>query len=489
MAEQNSSPFIQIVSEVISALITVIEEKDVYFRGHSERVAVHCLNLARRLKLDKKDCETIYLAGMLHDIGMVYIPDELMHKPGGLSESEQILVHQHPVLAEKILSRISIFRGILPTIRHHHEYYDGSGYPDGLKADRIPLGSRIMCLADSFDRMISALPNKAALSVDEALNDIRAKAGTHFDPALVPVFVEMIKNTYAAQQDSIKDEDSVKAAVKKIVSKFESGVIGLPVLPTIVQKIRETIASPHYTIDALAKLLELDAVISVRLITVANSVVYRGREKVLTVRQAVPRLGTKETDNIVMAIVNRNLYQTTEKELQGLMEQLWKHSLATAFCAKLLAEKLKMGEQESYFTMGLIHDIGKVPLLQALSILRAKGDESMKALDLSTIASILKDAHETMGSGLLKNWDFAEQFVRVALMHEEPVLNDKTEKSILIIHLANILTRTIGLSHYTDEGLDLAAIESAQLLGLSPEALNEIAQATKKLVETSANMF
>ena len=209
----------------------------------------------------------------------------------------------------------------------------------------------------------------------------------------------------------------------------------------------------------------------------------------LTVRQAVPRLGTKETDNIVMAIVNRNLYQTEEKELQGLMERLWMHSLATSFCAKLIAENLKLGDQESYFTMGLIHDIGKVPLLQAISTLRAKGDESMKALDLSTITSILKDAHEALGAGLLKNWEFAEQFTRAAQMHEEPVLSEQTEKSILVIHLANILTRTIGYSHYNDEGLDLGSIESAKLLGLKPETLTDIGREAKKLVEASANMF
>ena len=420
MAEQNSSPFIQIVSDVISALTTVIEEKDVYFRGHSERVAGHCVNLARRLKLGKRDCETIYLAGMLHDIGMVYISDELMHKPGELSESEQVMVRQHPILAEKILSHISIFKGILPTIRHHHEYFDGSGYPDGLKSDQIPLGARIMSLADNFDRMTASLPHKPALSIEEALNYISDNKGLLFDPALVPEFVAMIKDTYEDKPDKPQDGDIVKTAVKKIISKFESGVLGLPVLPTIVQKIRETIAAPNYSIDSLAKLLELDAVISVRLITVANSVVYRGREKVLTVRQAVPRLGTKETDNIVMAIVNRNLYQTDEKELQGLMERLWKHSLATAFCARLIAERLKLGEQESYFTMGLIHDLGKVPLLQGISSLRAKGDDSMKALDLTTIIGILRDAHETLGAGLLKKWEFADQFVHVAQMHEEP---------------------------------------------------------------------
>lgn len=139
MAEPNSSPLIQIVFDVVSALMTLVEEKDLGIRGHSERVALHCLNLARRLKLSKRDCEMIHLAGMLHDIGMVYVPDELIHKTSEQSESERLLMARHPVQAEKILSRISIFKGILPIIRHHHEHYDGSGYPDGLKAEQIPL--------------------------------------------------------------------------------------------------------------------------------------------------------------------------------------------------------------------------------------------------------------------------------------------------------------------------------------------------------------
>lgn len=346
-----------------------------------------------------------------------------------------------------------------------------------------------MRMADHFDRMTAARPDKPAMSIEEALRSIIAGQARHFDPALAPEFVGMIKATYESGQDKQNDRDVVQKTVKKIISTFESGVIGLPVLPTIVQKIRETIAAPNYSIDALAKLLELDAVISVRLIAVANSVVYRGREKVQTVRQAVPRLGTKETDNIVMAIVNRNLYQTEEKELQGLMERLWKHSLATAFCARLIAERLKLGEQESYFTMGLIHDIGKVPLLQGISTLRARGDETMKALDYATIDNILNDAHERLGADLLRKWEFSDPFVRMAQMHEQPALGDQTPKAVLVVHLANILTRTIGLSAYSEESIDLSSLESARLLGLSPEVSAEVAQETKKLVEASASMF
>lgn len=489
MPEPKRSPFIQIVSDLINALVTVIEEKDVFFRGHSERVAVHGLNLARRLDLPKGVCDTIYLAGQLHDIGMVYIPSEIIHKTDELIESELVLLRQHPILAEKILSRISIFKNILPIIRHHHENFDGSGYPDGLQADQIPLGARVLHLADTFDILTSALPGKPALGMEEALNTIQANQGPQFDPKLVIPFINMIRSTYASGPKPPDDEDVVKQAVRLISEKFERGENGLPVLPGIVLKIRETIAAPDYAVDSLAKLLELDAVISVRLITVANSVVYRGHEKVLTVRQAVPRLGTKETENIVMAIVNRSLYQTDEKELQSIMERLWMHALATAFCAKLIAARLKLPEQDNYFTMGLIHDIGKVPLLQAISRLRTTGDEFMHKLSISSIINILQEAHESLGAGLLKKWEFADDFVRVALMHATTTLNEQTEPSILVIQAANIMTRKMGYNSLTDEELDLGSLQSAQLLGIEAEALNEICQVATQIVQSSANMF
>ncbi len=484
------SPFARIVSEMITALVTVVEEKDVHFRGHSERVAGNSVLLARKLGLTKREIEQVYLAGRLHDVGMVYIPAEIIHKPDQLSDSERVLFEQHPELAEKIISQISIFQELLPLIRHHHEAYDGSGYPDRLKGDRIPVGARILALADAYDTMTSSLPNRPALSAVDAMRVINRNQEGKFDPRMISPFIEVVKaNSAPAESAANGDTDVVTEAVKRILTKYKKGEIELPILPNIVEQVRATIDQPNSNADTLAKVLEVDAVISVRIITVANSVVYRGREKVLTVREAVPRLGNKETESIVMAIVNRSLYQTDAQNLAGLMESLWSHSLATAFACKRIAEHLKLPEPERLFTMGLVHDIGKVPLLQTISRLRGAGDKFMEKLEHSVIIKVLQRGHVNLGATLMKNWEFSDEFVRVAQQHENPTFSEHTDKTVMVVHLANMLTRAIGYSLYADEELDLASLDSARLLGLDSSTLRELAQEVKKMVQSSVSSF
>jgi len=480
----------KVISELISAFVTVIEEKDIVFRGHGERVAAHCVNLARKIHLPKREIDTLYLAGKLHDIGKVYIPSEIIHSPGELSESEQSFYRQHPVIAERIISRISIFKDLLPIIRYQSEYFDGSGYPDGIKGESIPIGARILCIANSYDTLTSASPNKPVMNMNDALNELCNEARSKFDPNLVGVFSEMVQETSSSLGRTSDEPTSiVRETIHKIFNKFKTGQVELPVIPSIVQKIRDTLSSSNSSIDVLAKLLEMDPVISVRLITVANSVVYRRGEKVLTVRQAVPRLGTKETESIVMAIINKSMYETNAPELRDLMQRLWMHSLASAFTARLISEKLSMNDVEKYFTMGLIHDIGKVPLVQGITKLQSLGEESVKDLDMPTIMAILQEAHDGLGGTLLKGWDFPDEMVRITQLHEHPTLSENTEKSLLIIHLSNMLTRKIGYSLFPEPDMDLANLPSARFLNIDGETLEALGKRVMELVQSTSNAF
>jgi HD-GYP domain-containing protein (c-di-GMP phosphodiesterase class II) len=157
--------------ELICTLVAIIEEKDGFMKGHAERVASNCVGFCGKKGLLKQDeLENIYFAGLLHDLGMVYLPLELVQKPEELTEDDRAMIRQHPEIASKILSNVTMLGDILPMIRHHHEAFDGSGFPDGLKGDDIPLGSRVICLADSYDAMTSTRPRRPALSMEKALN-------------------------------------------------------------------------------------------------------------------------------------------------------------------------------------------------------------------------------------------------------------------------------------------------------------------------------
>ena len=162
-----------------------LEAKDAYTRGHSQRVSHYSVQIARELGLHEREIEAIRLAGILHDIGKIGIRDEILHKAGKLTEEEWKQIRKHPEVSVSILSRIPDLKGILKIIRHHHEHYNGKGYPDGLAGEQIPLGARILSVTDMLDALISDRPYREKINFMEAVEEIRKVSGTQLDPRIV----------------------------------------------------------------------------------------------------------------------------------------------------------------------------------------------------------------------------------------------------------------------------------------------------------------
>ncbi|GAW91488.1 HD domain-containing phosphohydrolase [Calderihabitans maritimus] len=178
---------------IVVSLALAVEAKDRYTKGHSDRVACYARKLAQKLKLSKEEQSTVALAGRLHDIGKIGIQDSILNKKGKLTEQEKKIIQEHPLIGERICSSLKFARGILPVIRHHHERYDGGGYPDGLAGEKIPLLARIVAIADAYDAMTSDRPYRPGLEVAAALSELKAGAGTQWDPELVDLFIELIR--------------------------------------------------------------------------------------------------------------------------------------------------------------------------------------------------------------------------------------------------------------------------------------------------------
>jgi HD-GYP domain-containing protein (c-di-GMP phosphodiesterase class II) len=477
--------------ELVSTLVSVIEEKDVFMKGHSERVASNCAGFCGRKGLLKKDeIQNIYFAGLLHDIGMVYIPLEILQKPEKLTEDEMTMIRMHPKISAKILSNLTFLRDIVPSIRCHHEAFDGSGYPDGLKGNEIPLGARILSLADTYDALTSARPHRPSLSMEAALGEIFEKSGTQFDNNLVNIFVEFIESTGGGSQIIQIKEDKAEAEKRElqgilteIVTKFNQGKIDPPVLPQIVQQVKDVIKNKNSSPDDLTEVIEKDAAIALRLVSVANSPLYRGVKHISTVKNAIPRLGLKQTENIVSAIAHKSLYESKNAQFRIMMEKLWLHSLATAYGARAIAEKLGLEDAEQFFMMGLVHDVGKILLLRSLS-------ETLKTKTVNTSEAIacIHQLHCGFGGAVLQRWSFSEDFTNVAKHHEGPEFSKGTNKGILITNLANNLTRNIGYS-LSDANVELSELESSRHLGIDAEALNTISETVKELMKNSAQLF
>lgn len=176
--------------DVIFTLASALESKDYYTRGHSERVANYALHLARSLELSEYEQQTVWRAAQLHDIGKIGIPDAILNKPGILNEDEWAIMRSHPAMGEKICSTLSFARDFLPMIRHHHERFDGTGYPDGLRGEEIPYLARIVSIADAVDAITSQRSYRPTRTTDEALEELAKGKGSQFDPHLVQVFIK-----------------------------------------------------------------------------------------------------------------------------------------------------------------------------------------------------------------------------------------------------------------------------------------------------------
>ncbi len=192
----------QLFASSVQALTSAIDAKDRYTSGHSNRVAYLSLALAERLGLSKTDCDTIYLAGLLHDIGKIGIDDQVLNKPGKLSDEEYEQIKLHPQLGYEILKGVRQLDKVLPIVLHHHEAWDGTGYPHGLKETETPRMARIMAVADSFDAMSSDRPYRRGMP-DEKIDSIfRSGAGTQWDPEIVAAFFEIREDIHRISQVS-----------------------------------------------------------------------------------------------------------------------------------------------------------------------------------------------------------------------------------------------------------------------------------------------
>ncbi len=176
----------------INSLAYAIEARDIYTRGHSERVATYAVWLGEKMGLTRSRIRMIQHSCRLHDVGKIGIPDKILLKPARLTLEERAQIELHPVYGVEILGDLKFIMKGLPLILHHHERYDGKGYPYGLRKNAIPLDVRIVTVADAFDAMTSDRPYRKAMAIEEVIAEFKRCSGSQFDPAIVKVLLKLI---------------------------------------------------------------------------------------------------------------------------------------------------------------------------------------------------------------------------------------------------------------------------------------------------------
>ena len=214
----------KITLQMMESLSTTIEAKDEYTRGHSRRVAQYAALIAENLGWSKEEIQNLKNCAYLHDIGKIGIPDQILNKPGKLTNEEFNLIKQHTTIGQDILKDITIIPHIDEVTRSHHEHYDGTGYPDGLKGNEIPIQARVIALADSYDAMNSRRIYRNALSHGRIYHEIQMNAGTQFDPEITKVFLKLMDNgsLYNLENEILPtQEDTINKFISDVVTTMQ----------------------------------------------------------------------------------------------------------------------------------------------------------------------------------------------------------------------------------------------------------------------------
>jgi HD-GYP domain-containing protein (c-di-GMP phosphodiesterase class II) len=188
----------QLFLSTIKALSTAIEAKEPYLKGHSQNVSRYAVLIGKALKLPQEEIDSLELAGILHDIGKIGVDDSILKKKGPLTKEERKAIEKHPVIGAKIIESVTALGPAIETVLYHHERWDGHGYPKGLAGEEIPLLARILGIADSYDAMITERVYRPALTLEEAIQELKSQAGKQFDPHLVKVFIQILKAPMAS---------------------------------------------------------------------------------------------------------------------------------------------------------------------------------------------------------------------------------------------------------------------------------------------------
>ncbi len=193
MASQRFVEMRDMFTQTISALAEAVDKRDPYTAQHSHRVKAIAVDIGRVMRVNDAELEALEWGGLLHDVGKIGVRDAILNKPERLTREERMIMNSHPVLGAEIIAQVTKLAPELPIIRHHHEWYNGSGYPDRLIGDEIPKLARVLHVADAFEAMTSARPYRMTpLTPEQALGELRKFAGVQFDPVVVDAFVKTV---------------------------------------------------------------------------------------------------------------------------------------------------------------------------------------------------------------------------------------------------------------------------------------------------------
>jgi cyclic di-GMP phosphodiesterase len=506
------------LSKAVHALIEILEARDRACVRDSKEDADLCVRVGKTLGLSAKSLQALRLGTTLHDVGRVAIRDEVMHKTGTLNPSEQSHMAAHVLFGESIMAHFFSEPEILGVVRHHHEWFNGRGYPDGLRGEEIPLGARILAAVDLYLSLTQRGPHRSRQSEQDALRAMCHRVGTQFCPKVMAALLQTLgyrRPDAAVARGQVApgaDQAEITAGVEDVASpgEVETGAISretlekrisrlaeLRALPTVVADVLALTSREDVRIEDLAEKIKGDHAVSTKLLSLANSALYGGRMKVESIDRAVLKLGLQRVRQLVLGIGVVDFWR--QHQDPGLLAggAFWQHSMSVALLSRQISVMVDYPDEQNAFTAGLLHDIGQLVLQDALegnyTTILAEAREERTALHRVEQKHFDTDHGQIMRS-LGKAWGLPDSLINVMALHHQgwDQLGDMDENELrllLCVRLANVLSHAIGCGDAELGGLEMIPPSLLDILRLDPKALDEVLRGTPQQVEVLSQAY
>jgi putative nucleotidyltransferase with HDIG domain len=431
---------------VIRTIADTMEAKDRHVYGHARRVSGYSVAVGRRMRLDVQLLEQLSLAALMHDVGKIGTPDSILLKPAALTAEEHAVVRLHAERGARMLAEVPGLEEAAAAVRHHHEDWDGRGYPEGLAGERIPVASRIIRVADAYDAMTSPRPFRDALDHEAAVAELAKGAGTRFDPEVVSAFREL-------------------AALAQIRGHIRRGDFGSQFLP-----VKPPADLRKLPMEGLVRVVESEPALAAVVLRAANA----GRpdgETTASLYAACASLGAEALRDTVSQACGGERASYEADELRA-------HSVRCAVAAMQLAEISGMLDPDEAYTAGLLHDIGEALLC---SLFPEEGEKIIwlghpHRLDRE-IAAFGVD-HAQVGQWILDACNVPPSLSHTVHTHHD--INLVSDPAALLLHVADAVARAGDAGELV--GLDTLPPHRLALLRLSLADLARVHELTTKII-------
>lgn len=421
---------------LVRTIADALEAKDEYVYGHARRVSGYASAIGRRMRLEVAMLEQISLAAFLHDIGKIGTPDHVLLKPALFTEEERSLVQLHPERGARMLAGAPEMEDVTTAVRYHHEHFDGSGYPEGLRGEQIPLASRIILVADAYDAMTNPRPFRQAFTHEEAVGQLLEGSGKHFDPEVVRAFCGL----------------QALARIRRAISQgiWDGNLSLLPI---------------HLELDNLSfgeikEEIKRDPALAASLLREVNT---KGGtpNSCMSISEACERLG----DSNLRELIKEKCFV---KKHDLNFSRLQEHSIRCAVAAELLARQTKLIEADEAYALGLLHDVGE----WLLSILFPEEMENINWLDdanTRTEHEVRRFGvdHGQVGQWVLESCGIRRELALTVQTHHDALRSN--DPVALLLHVADMVasvansSEIASLDHLGSDRLAILRLRRADL--------------------------